>query len=757
MSNLSSMDFATLYERLRLQGGEGLETMSWSCLDASWREFLLAHRPQLCRDEADFQPHLQLLQLAVAHGEDSPITGSAWEWLRVAGPSEPWLRELDLPARLVYPPTVLSGHDSWIFAVAFSPDGKFAATASKDGTARVWDAERGSCLHVLDHGDCEVTALVVDSSGSRLVTGGSDGELRLWSLDSGELLGAAQPCCGKVRSIKNVPDGVVSVGSEGIIVRWDTERDSTTYCHQAHRGPIVGLAVAAGRLLTAGLEELRLWETERAQLLLTLEGHERPHSLDLSRCGRRGVSCSREELKVWDLESGRLMWEAAGAPFGVDCAVFTPDGRSVVLGEREGMRVWEVESGELICQNEAFGWPVAITPDGRHALGGYGLDRILLCEVETGRKVAGLPGHRNWVLSMDISSDGLRAISGGMDSEARIWSLEHPGTSFHTDDLPLDCLMAADLARRWGVSAGLASLTIWDLEKRVAVHHLKGHSFAVEDAAFSPDGEIFVTVSPDHEPRVWDVVSGACRHVLEGHQAGCTSIAITPDGKTAVTSSRDTTLRVWNLTNGQPRHVLSGHREATFSVSLDADGRFLASSSLDGEIRLWSTKDWCCLHSLRSHTRATRVSLTPDGSKVLSTGGDGLRVWDTESGTMSASDESGISVSSPLLLTEDGQFALMAMADSSLGLWDVESARFWRCPGGHGQGLSSMAFLREPDLAVSVGIDRTLRAWDLRQGKCLAVCCGVGSVLVVDGTLVVRSRGGHLRRIELCQPGCRES
>ena len=43
----------------------------------------------------------------------------------------------------------LTGHTRYVWAVAFSPDGRLLATASSDRTARVWDVATGGCLRTL--------------------------------------------------------------------------------------------------------------------------------------------------------------------------------------------------------------------------------------------------------------------------------------------------------------------------------------------------------------------------------------------------------------------------------------------------------------------------------------------------------------------------------------------------------------------------------------------------------------------------------
>jgi hypothetical protein len=79
------------------------------------------------------------------------------------------------------PAAVGKGHTARIHAIAFTPDGARAVSASYDGTLRVWDTSNGKELAQFKH-DGAVCALAMSPGGKRVLTGGADKTIRLWQL-----------------------------------------------------------------------------------------------------------------------------------------------------------------------------------------------------------------------------------------------------------------------------------------------------------------------------------------------------------------------------------------------------------------------------------------------------------------------------------------------------------------------------------------------------------------------------------------------
>ena len=80
---------------------------------------------------------------------------------------------------------VLKGHEGAILAIAFDPGGTHLASASDDGTVRLWNAATGRLERTLRGHRQSVTSVAYSPDGRRVVSAGADGTVRVWDVDGG--------------------------------------------------------------------------------------------------------------------------------------------------------------------------------------------------------------------------------------------------------------------------------------------------------------------------------------------------------------------------------------------------------------------------------------------------------------------------------------------------------------------------------------------------------------------------------------------
>jgi WD40 repeat protein len=102
--------------------------------------------------------------------------------------------------------STLTGHGDWVEAVAITPDGSLAVSASRDHTVRLWDLDREREVRTFEGHTGFVMSVLVTPDGRRVLSGSYDETLRLWDLESGQTLRTLESH-GSIEAVAITPDG----------------------------------------------------------------------------------------------------------------------------------------------------------------------------------------------------------------------------------------------------------------------------------------------------------------------------------------------------------------------------------------------------------------------------------------------------------------------------------------------------------------------------------------------------------------------
>ena len=192
-------------------------------------------------------------------------------------------------------------------------------------------------------------------------------------------------------------------------------------------------------------------------------------------------------------------------------------------------------------------------------------------------------------------------------------------------------------------------MRLWDLEfddsgLRVAdLLALLGHGDEVRSMAFSPDGRVLASGSPDGTVRLWDLERpDAEPQVLAiQNRRRVRTVRFSPDGRSLASGSADGAVRLWDLSrlDAAPR-LLSGHDEGVRSVAFSRDGQVLASGSPDGTVRLWDLERPDAEPRVLSdhQDRVWSVAFHPKDLRLATGSQDRtIRLWNTDTRSLAES------------------------------------------------------------------------------------------------------------------------
>jgi RNA polymerase sigma factor (sigma-70 family) len=273
----------------------------------------------------------------------------------------------------------LEGHTDSVWAVTFSRDGKVLATASRDGTVRLYEAATGKVLATLAGHQGDVHRVAFAPDGKTVVTAGEDKTVRVWDLATKQEVQRVVHN-DPVRGASFTPDGRTLIGWGGVhdpkggdgraeIRLWDPatgkEREALSQLPKTRVEDVL-ITPDTKVLITSSGNTFTFWdwngkaELKERRSLQADESHF-IYGMALAPDGKILAVTTDATVKLYDVATGQQRDELEKSLVNCwDGVIFSPDGKTVtahmVIEEKDGdwvvqrrtmFRLWDVATGKV--------------------------------------------------------------------------------------------------------------------------------------------------------------------------------------------------------------------------------------------------------------------------------------------------------------------------------------------------------------------------------------------------------------------------
>jgi WD40 repeat protein len=668
----------------------------------------------------------------------------------------------------------ISGHADYVRAVAFShqdggsDEAVIMATASDDGTVKLWDVTGASAgatpkkeIATLDEHTGYVRAVAFAPDDKSLVSAGDDHVAIVWDVSDPHHPKEKFRLKGHQRAILAVAysrnNKLIATGSADRNAKlWDaaTGREVATLTEPkklpedivyAHDGAVLSLSFSseAVPLLVTGSSDAtaKVWDTANAKLLATLRGH----------TGAVNAVAFSQDVPLDTTDPGRRFQAALEWPV-----------TNVLTGGEDGtVRIWEPKSSSPPTDealSPAGGSPLQTPapPDSWRALAEIGL---------TPQPGNTLRKHAGAVYAVAFAPGGRNFASAGRDRTIKLWSRYSIGEVATLRGHALPVLSLAFSPKKGLLASGGWDKTVklWNVTPLHAASVLKGHLLPILSLAYNPSYNYLATGGKDNDLLFWDTLFGipvwnegtTASGEVGGHRDTINAVAVSPDGETTATASWDHTVALWDAKPApvsgihvpRLRRYLKGHEGSVNALAFSPDSETLATGSDDKTVKLWDAKTGKELYSLDGHAGAVKaVAFAPDGKMLASAGDDGTaKLWDMATRKEVKTFAGHTDFVNGLAFSPDGETLATASSDNSIKLWDIASGKEAGELKGHESYVRAVAFSHDGRTLASGSNDGTVRLWDVTARKELLTLRGhtgyVSTVAFAPGDMTLASAG----------------
>jgi WD40 repeat protein len=589
----------------------------------------------------------------------------------------------------------LNGHIADVNDAAFSPDGKYLASASSDGTVKVWSAASGEEMLTLE-GDSEgVNGIAFSPDGRYLASAGWSGSIKVWDVSTSENILVVEHSSSILR-IRYSPDGktLATANYDGTATLWDAVSGQQLLTLQGHAMSVNDIAFHPDgtRLATASSDRtVKIWDTSGAELIILDDFIEGSNTVDI--------------------------WGVAFSPNGEYLAVARPD---------DTVRLFNADTGQEVRAFAIYNTDalrdLAFSPDGKYIAAASNDRTANIWDVETGQKLLTLSGHTNKVLSVSFSADSSRLITASADQTIKVWnvSASSEAKTFQLPDKVLGLAFGSD--NRVAGAGYDGAAVLWDAANGDTILTLIGHQSVINGIVFSPDGKKMATASWDGTAKIWDASNGKELLTFRGHTSLVLGVAFSPNGKYAATVTYEGPAKVWDAASGKELLSLQGDNNIGWAIAYSPDGTMIAAGDLY-DVNIWNAANGEKIVSLKGHTDVVSgIAFSPDGSQLATSSWDGTaKTWDISTGRELSTLTVDASRVWAVAFNPDGKYLATANSNNTTTIWNASNGEELLNLIGSNKQVYSVAFSPDGDYIATASEDGTVRTYTTKIEELITI------------------------------------
>jgi WD40 repeat protein len=243
----------------------------------------------------------------------------------------------------------LNGHQDWVQALAYSPNGEWLASAGNDRRILIWDVERGSLAQTLADPREAVTGLSWSPDGGQLVSVGLEDRLRIYNSKTWQVEQELVCPSSDIRCVDHSADQrwLAVAGRQGHVRLWDRTQNDRVQDYQPHRQRVraLGFAPDSDYLVSAGEDrKIHVISLAHSNAAFELPGSS-AKILALTFYGSQELATGGSDnlIRLWDLAERRELGTLAGHRGSV--ASLTGNGAVLISsGFDTEVRIWTISA-----------------------------------------------------------------------------------------------------------------------------------------------------------------------------------------------------------------------------------------------------------------------------------------------------------------------------------------------------------------------------------------------------------------------------